>query len=271
MLINGQNRSDVSVFDRGFQYGDGLFETIAVIDGRAPLWPRHLKRLQEGCLRLGLELPDGAVLEQEIAAVVENSGPQVVKVIVTRSNHGNGYFPASGKSTRIVYTRPWHRWSDEDYSSGVEIHLCENRLATGSPVAGLKHLNRLEQVIAADEIAKAGLSEGILCDGDGNVVEGLMSNIFWINGEVLSTPLVDRCGVAGVMRAEVMEVARKQGFVVKEVREKPDLLINADGIFLTNAVAGILPVRRVGGNHFDVAAVPYILRSEIYNKMQNGG
>ena len=268
MLINGQSRAEISVLDRGFQYGDGLFETIAVIDGEIPFWTRHLERLREGCGRLDLGMPDVTVLEREVKAVAGESGRQVVKLIVTRSNHGKGYFPASGETTRIVYSRPWRPRSKTEYQSGIEIHLCETRLATGSAMAGLKHLNRLEQVIAADEILRSGCSEGVLCDFDGNVVEGLMSNLFWLIGGELFTPMVDRCGVAGVMRAEVMELAKKHGIVMNVVREKPESMLNGEAIFLTNAITGILPVRSIGGNHFDVDAVPYILRSDIDKKMR---
>lgn len=274
LLINGQSRSEISVLDRGFQYGDGLFETIAFFNGEAPLWERHLQRLSAGCRKLGITPHDSDLLESEVRSVLDGSDRQVIKLIVTRSAGGRGYFPpvddAPVESTRIIYTRPWHRWSDEDFSSGIALHLCESRLATGSLLAGLKHLNRLEQVVAAGEIAEAGYREGVVCDADGFVVEGLSSNIFWIKSGKLFTPLLDRCGVVGVMRAEVMERAEMLGIRVSEVRADVNTLLDAEGVFLTNAVTGILPVQRICGNHFSPDAVPYILSPEIEQRTQAG-
>ena len=262
LLINGHSGDSVAVLDRGLQYGDGLFETIAFIHGNAPLWDRHMARLSAGCRALALPLQDTARLAQEARQLLQTDdalrGRHVVKIIITRGEHGSGYFPREGSATRILYTRDW----PQRVQQGIALHRCRTRLATGSPLAGLKTLNRLEQVVAAAEISKAGFQEGLLCDADGFMVEALMSNLFWLKQGVLHTPLLDRCGVSGVMRAEVIEQAEHFGIRVREVRETPEMLESAQAIFLSNAL-GLTAVREFSGRLMDVDAVPLKLRNAI--------
>jgi 4-amino-4-deoxychorismate lyase len=259
LLINGRSGTALAVFDRGLQYGDGLFETIAFIDGKAPLWDRHMARLTAGCSVLGLPQQDVALLAAEAQHLLHGhgapAGRRVVKIIVTRGEHGCSYFPQQGEATRILYCREWPARREQQARAGIALHHCQTHLATGSPLAGIKSLNRLEQVIAAAEVSKAGLHEGLLCDADGFMVETLMSNIFWLEQEVLHTPLLDRCGVSGVMRAEVIAQAGRFGIEVREVRKKAEALHRAEAIFLTNAL-GLIAVREYSGKLVDSDAVP---------------
>lgn len=259
MLINGRSGAALAVFDRGLQYGDGLFETIAFIDGCAPLWDRHMARLSAGCSVLGLPRQDDALLAAEAQQLLRQhgapAGRKVVKIIVTRGEHGCSYFPLQGEATRILYCREWPQWREQQAQAGIALHHCQTHLATGSPLAGIKSLNRLEQVIAAAEVRQAGFHEGLLCDADGFVVETLMSNLFWLEQGVLHTPLLDRCGVSGVMRAEVIAQAGRFGIEVREVRKRAGALHRAEAIFLTNAL-GLTPVREYAGKHMDSDAVP---------------
>ena len=262
MIVNGRSGDSLAVLDRGLQYGDGLFETIAFIHGNAPLWDRHMTRLSAGCRALALPLQDTAGLAREARQLLQSEdalfGRHVVKIIITRGEHGSGYFPGEGDATRILYRRDWPQRAQQ----GIALHRCQTRLATGSPLAGLKTLNRLEQVIAAAEIREAGFQEGLLCDADGFMVEALMSNLFWLKQGVLCTPLLDRCGVSGVMRAEVIEQAEQFGMNVREVRETPDTLESAQAVFLTNAL-GLTAVSEFSGRVMDVDAVPIKLRNAI--------
>ncbi len=262
MLINGQCGDSIAVLDRGLQYGDGLFETIAFIHGNAPLWDRHMARLAAGCMALVLPQQDASRLAHEARQLLQSddalSGRHVVKIIITRGEHGSAYFPREGEATRILYRRDW----PQRVQQGIDLLRCQTRLATGSPFAGLKTLNRLEQVIAAAEIKKAGFQEGLLCDADGFMVEALMSNLFWLKQGVLYTPLLDRCGVSGVMRAEVIEQAEHFGMRVRKVRETPEVLMSAQAMFLSNAL-GLTAVREFSGRRMDVDAVPLKIRSAI--------
>ena len=253
MLINGQSSECLPVLDRGLQYGDGLFETIAFIDDEAPLWDRHMTRLQHGCEVLGITPPESSLLLDE-ARSLPGQGRRILKIIITRGQQGRGYFPGEGEPTRLLYTRPWPP-AVHDAPRGIRAHLCRTRLATGGVLAGLKTLNRLEQVVAAREAAAAGCGEGILCDADGFLVEGIMSNLFWYARGGLITPDLQRSGVAGVMREFVLDVASRAGLPVKIVREKVDVLEQAEAVFLTNAT-GLVPVSECNGNQFDIHAVP---------------
>ena len=271
MLVNGQQCDTVSLLDRGLQYGDGLFETIAVISGEMPLWKRHYTRLFNSCKKLSLELPNEQQIKDEIEREIHHSGEQsgrsVVKLIVTRGTAGKGYFPAEGEGQRIVILRQQAGFSRHEREHGIDIHLCETRLASGSPVAGMKHLNRLEQVLAARETEAHNCREAVVCDSEGFVVEGVMSNLFWITGSTLQTPLLDRCGVLGVMREEVMEQAAALGLPCNEVRVLPEELSGANAIFLTNAVNGIIPVRRLAEREYNHEAISHDLLEIINRKL----
>ncbi len=262
MLINGQCGDSIAVLDRGLQYGDGLFETIAFIHGNAPLWDRHMARLSAGCMALALPQQDALRLAHEARQLLQSDdalfGRHVVKIIITRGEHGSAYFPREGEATRILYRRDWPQRAQR----GIDLLRCQTRLATGSPFAGLKTLNRLEQVIAAAEIKKAGFQEGLLCDADGFMVEALMSNLFWLKQGVLYTPLLDRCGVSGVMRAEVIGQAEHFGMRVRKVRKTPEVLMSAQAMFLSNAL-GLTAVREFSGRRMDVDAVPLKIRNAI--------
>ena len=263
MLINGRNSECLPVLDRGLQYGDGLFETIAFIGDKAPLWERHMARLHHGCETLGITPPETALLLEEARTLV-GEGRGILKIIVTRGEQGRGYFPGVGEPTRVLYTRPWSPALDG--SKGVRAHLCRTRLARGGVLAGLKTLNRLEQVMAAREAAAAGGEEGIVCDADGFLVEGIMSNLFWCRHGALFTPDLQQCGVAGVMREFVLDVARREGLPVKIAREKADVLEEADAVFLTSAT-GLVPVGECDGNKFDIKAVPIEISAAINRLM----
>lgn len=266
MLINGLHSDSIAVLDRGLQYGDGLFETIAFIHGKAPLWERHMARLSAGCRRLGFPLQDVEVLAREARQLLHSddalAGKHVIKIIITRGEHGSGYFPQAGDTTRILYSRQWPQQRAQQGLEGIALHHCQTRLATGSAFAGLKTLNRLEQVVAAAEVSKAGFQEGLLCDADGFIVEALMSNLFWLKQGGLYTPLLDRCGVSGVMRAEVIEQAGHLGIRVHEVRETPQTLEPAEAMFLTNAL-GLTAVNEFSGKRMNIDAVPLKIRRAI--------
>ena len=241
ILVNGQPEESLAVSDRGLQYGDGLFETIAMRQGQLEFLDAHLARLQTGCQRLAIPFNDWAILSQELNVLCRQHDA-VVKVIITRGSGGRGYNPASCLSpTRIISVHPFPDYPPEQ-QTGVSIRLCQHRLASQPRFAGLKHLNRLDQIVARAEWQDTTIAEGLLFDQKEQLIEGTMSNVFLVNNDILLTPALDEAGVAGIMRAEIMSRAKALAI---DVHIKPlglDDLLSADEVFLCNSVIGIWPV-----------------------------
>lgn len=264
VLIDGRTAETVDVRDRGLHYGDGVFETIAVVGGRPQLWDRHLRRLEAGCARLGIDAADGATLEEEAGWLCAGHGRGVLKLLVTRGAGGRGYRPASGSAaTRILLFEPHAGYPAEPYRDGVGLRVCETRLGLNPSLAGLKHLNRLEQVMARREWDDPDIAEGVMLDTEGHVIEGTMTNLFLVADGVLTTPAIARCGVAGVMRAHVAELARRQGMVVPEQRLSLATVEQADELFVCNSLIGIWPVRRLGAATYRIGPVTKRLMEEV--------
>ena len=239
LLLDGVADGVLSPLDRGLAYGDGLFETIRFIAGHAPLWPRHMQRLRESCVRLQLPMLDESLLAREAAEVLRGMDDAVVRITLTRGLGERGYaMPAAPQPTRIVAAFAAPAWVPETYRDGVRLRLCQLRLAEQPRLAGIKHLNRLEQVLARAEWDDPAIADGVLLDGAGRVIGTTMANLFAVIGGVLVTPALERCGVAGVARAEVLGLREVQ---VRELALGE--LLHASELFLSSSVRGILPVR----------------------------
>ena len=247
--INGVAGAALSSEDRGLHYGDGLFETMRVTaSGGLRLLERHLERLELGCARLGLVAPRRALLAAELHAAAAIPRAGVVKLILTRGVGGRGYRPpADAIPTRFVAAYEAPDPPDEWIRDGIEVRTCDTRLAFQPRLAGLKHLNRLEQVCARSEWSGLVPQEGLMLDMDGRVVCATSSNLFVIRRDEWLTPGVDRCGVAGTMRAALLAAAAEAGVRCRAAELYPDDLAGADELFLTNAVHGAWPVRSLDG------------------------
>lgn len=246
ILINGEARTSIDVTDRGLQYGDGLFETIAIVDGRAPLWERHMQRLAQGCERLQIAMPDAAVLAEEAAHLSRAVRRAVLKVIVTRGGGGRGYrAPQSSQPTRALSLNPWPTYAPSYVAPGIALRVCETRMASNPRLAGIKHLNRLEQVLARSEWRDEQIAEGLMLDLDDGVIEGTMTNLFAVIDDRLVTPSVARAGVAGVARALVLELAPALGLETRVARLTLADLRDAQELFVTNSLIGLWPVARL--------------------------
>lgn len=239
--------------DRGLAYGDGLFETMACRNGSVRWLDYHLERLAHGCRRLAMPVPDLQDLRRELAARCPPAGRAVVKLIVTRGSGARGYRPPEpAVPNRVLSIAPWPGYPVEHYTSGVEIEPCALRLAENPQLAGLKHLSRLEQVLAQMELAGLAADEGLLRDRSGYVVGGVASNIFALRGRELTTPPLLRCGVHGVARRVVLERAPGCGLEPAQRDLTLEDLLDSDEVLITNALAGVRPVRRIGQHRFAV-------------------
>ena len=243
VLVDGAPADTLSVADRGLSYGDGLFETIRFVHGLAPLWARHMQRLRDGSRRLGMPAWDAERFLREALAVSTGLEHAAVRITLTRGVGERGYAPpASPKPTRIVAAFEAPAMRGDIYRQGMRVRWCDTRLGLQPLLAGMKHLNRLEQVLARAEWSDAAIPEGLLLDLEGNVISATMANLFAVIDGALVTPSVERCGVAGVARAEVLSV--RPDAQVRTLR--PEQLKRAGEVFLSSSVRGILPVQAVG-------------------------
>jgi 4-amino-4-deoxychorismate lyase len=269
--INGIAADCVDAADRGLLYGDGLFETMAVHKGRVSSWSRHMSRLLAGCERLGFPAVDTVQLAHEADELLAGTGRGVLKVIVTRGSGGRGYrLPEKVVPRRILQLHPWPDFPPAAREAGVAVRLCATRLCHNPQLAGIKHLNRLEQVLARREWDEPQIGEGLLLDVDGRLVEGTMSNLFLVREQLLLTPDLRRCGVAGIMRSIILEQAERRSLRA-EIRalDSADLLA-ADEVFLCNSLIGIWPVRAVDGRPYHKGAVTIRLQQLLQAEEDDG-
>ena len=241
--INGvASGGRLAPLDRGLQYGDGLFETMRVRRRAVRLLDFHLERLADGCRRLAIAPPDGRRLRDELTRIALRRSEGVLKLIVTRGVGPRGYRPGgTERTTRVVSLHPLPPAARRP-APPARVRLCSTRLGMNPSLAGLKTLNRLESVLARAEWHDARIWEGLLRDTEDNLVCGTMSNLFIRRGSVLVTPLLDRCGIAGVMRRWVLAQAGALHLQVLESRLVWEDMVQADEVFMTNAVAGVVPV-----------------------------
>ena len=247
--VDGQPAASLPLVDRGLAYGDGLFETMAVRGGSPVLLERHLTRVTAGCARLRIEL-DAGRLRRELTAFCAELGQGVAKLIVTRGDGQRGYAPSTGAPRHILQSAAMPAYPPQHAENGIRLFPCETRLAEQPLLAGLKHLNRLEQVLARAEWQDAAHAEGLMRDVSGRVIEGVFSNLFLVRDDVLSTPELSRCGVAGVMRAELLEQAQALGIACQVRDIELDELLGADEVFLCNSLYWVWPVRQLQAHHW---------------------
>lgn len=259
--VDGAPSSFLSVFDRGLQFGDGLFETMRFRRGRIDFLTLHFERLQSGLNRLMMRVPMVRI-ENDLRALCDeilsqNIDDAIIKLIVTRGVATRGYNPDLVATASIILQAYPYQDRADLQQRGADVTICRTRLSDQPILAGIKHLNKIENVLARGEWAQE-FHEGIMQDQQGNIVEGTMSNVFFVEGGgaagwVLHTPAIERCGVAGVMRRVVMErVASRLGMNVRESVITPERAELFSAGFLTNAIIGIWPIKNLCGRPFDI-------------------
>ena len=267
ILVNGQPISDISVSDRGLSYGHGVFETIRIAHQQSPLWELHMARLQRGCVQLKINLPENieTTLHEEVLRLVKSSqqGQAIIKITIT-AGLGRGYVITSDQECqRIVALYPLPEYPQSLYEAGVEVRTCGYRLPKNKYLAGLKHLNRLDQVIARSEWTDDNIFEGIMLDEQDNVIEGVMSNVFaYLSGELV-TPDLSYAGVRGTMRDYVLGIASEQGINIAEVQLSERELFKAEELFVCNSVMGVVPINKWGEQRYKVGPITKILQGKI--------
>ena len=263
--VDGVEGNAVPADDRGLQYGDGVFETILVRNGIPRFLALHRERLRRGLTQLGIQFLASRELEDDIARASATAPPlAILKIIVTRGSARRGYAPPEKVvARRIVSLWPTTPLSTDIIENGVILNVARLRLPQPSPFAGLKHLNRLENVMAATDGPGGAIFDALMLDTSERLVSGTSSNVFLVKGGEIVTPRVDRVGVTGVMRQVVLREALRLGIAAREQDLVLDDLKSADGMFITNARIGVVPVQRVREHSFRMTDIASRLRTAI--------
>ena len=247
--VLGDDGARIAPDDRAFQYGDGVFETLVVRDGVARRLDRHLARLARGCRALGFDAP---TLAGEIDAFVRGIDRAVLKLIVSRGSGPRGYRPPDAPAPTVAMSlHAWPEWPPAWNSDGVVARWCDTRVAEQPKLAGIKHLNRLEQVLARAEWSGFEPQEGLMCNARDELVAATQANVFVVRGGALMTPRVDRSGVAGITRALLLDGARELGIACREDTVTRADAESADELFVCNSIIGIWPVHTLGARRYD--------------------
>ncbi|MCK5902095.1 MAG: aminodeoxychorismate lyase [Cocleimonas sp.] len=261
--VNGNAQSTLTVSDRGLQYGDGVWETLRIADYRAILLDEHLVRLRWGCRVLALSGLSEALLRQEISCIIKNTTHGILKIIITRGSGGRGYSSQGIKTpTRILSLHPLPPDIEMYRKTGIQIQYCKTQLSHNPRLAGFKHLNRLEQVLARSELSP-NCQEGIVCDIKGNVIEGTMSNLFLFRQQQVITPALELCGIKGIMRDYLIRLLQHKKINVIERNVTQEELDTADALIFSNSIIGVWPVIRNTGKNGASDLIHY-LQKQIY-------
>ncbi len=266
-MINGEYQQFISADSRGYHYGDGLFETIRVQDQVALNLPMHIQRMHSGLRTLGIAANLELIESQVQKYMHQLQLPTVarLKIIVSRGGAARGYSCATSAPAHIaIGCSPYEDVTEELQKKGIQLRFCAMRLSLNPVLAGIKHLNRLEQVLARAEWQDDRIFEGLMFDTDDNLVEGTMSNLFLVVNDVLRTPAIDRCGVSGVMRREILDrIAPELGIDTEVGRLTRHDLRAADEVFITNSLIGSLSCRQCEDLHWAVGPMRLRIQNAI--------
>ncbi|NUU65424.1 aminodeoxychorismate lyase [Enterobacteriaceae bacterium BIT-l23] len=244
-LINGEWQTQIAASDRATQFGDGCFTTARIVDGKVRFADDHLKRLAQGCERLGIPMPDEEILAREMCELAQGEARATLKVMITRGEGGRGYSALGcDRPSRLLHLAPWPMHYEAWRNRGIRLALSPVPLGCNPWLAGIKHLNRLEQVLIRAHLEQTTADEALVLDSDGWLTECCAANLFWRKGTSVFTPVLDRAGVNGTMRQRIMRLLEASGWQIHEVRERPETLANADEVLVCNALMPVLPVQQ---------------------------
>ncbi|MDQ1302282.1 MAG: 4-amino-4-deoxychorismate lyase [Pseudomonadota bacterium] len=260
--INGVPGRLIDITDRGLTYGDGLFETMAIRRYTPRFLDLHLDRLYAGAARLGLPAPERDKLHGQLTVAAAGIDEGVMKLILTRGPGPRGYAPPQRQAPTVA----WGVQSQAvQQSTQIRVRWCATIAGRNPVTAGLKTLCRLEQVLARAEWQDASIAEGLMCDELGLLTGGTASNVFLVTGGSLWTPAVTHAGISGVMRRVILQQARGNGIEASETAVTRQVLLEADEVFISNALIGIRPVVQLEGRRWSPGPVTRSLAGQLVN------
>ncbi|BCL69104.1 4-amino-4-deoxychorismate lyase [Vibrio nigripulchritudo ATCC 27043] len=257
ILVNGRPQELFSVTDRSFQYGDGCFSTLLTCKKQIQSWNYHKERLAECLTVLKIPAPNWQQVYEWCNKVALDDEKAGLKIHISRGTGGRGYGTEGTSApavtvTAFAFPAHYNKWVRE----GIELGECKTQLGHQPLLAGLKHNNRLEQVLAKSEVEKNGWKDAIVCDIDGNVVETSVANLFWLDdGFRLCTPKLHLAGVAGIMRKQVIEEAMSRRMTLVERSFSMEEVLDAKEVFITNALLQICPVTKINETEFEIGPI----------------
>lgn len=265
-FINSQKQRELVITDRATQYGDGCFSTIGVKQGKLLLWPFHLERLQQTLRRLAINEPDWEQVflqaEQFAATFTDRGG---VKILISRGSGGRGYSSTGCDDTTVIFStfywpEHYHQWQQQ----GIVLGVCQQRIGYSPMLAGMKHLNRLEQVLLKQEVEQNQWLDALVLNTNQHVIETTASNIFWRKGTCVFTPDLSGSGVEGVMRRHVMTLLSTLPYTLEFGDYSLADLLCADEVFITNALMELVPIKAIDSNYFQEQSLLDVLKKRLY-------
>jgi len=244
-LINGKKSSGLNPFDRGLAFGDGVFRTMKIQNGVPKFWKFHYEILSHDANSIQIDIPSSRILLNDIKKLFFEPGNFVGKFIITRGVSGRGYqFKNNIKCTRVLLKNKFTPVKKEMVKTGVCLQVCKQKISENSTLSGIKHLNRLENVLAKTELEEENF-DGILLDSHGHVNECISSTIIMRVGDTLYVPNQSGAGVSGVTKKIIIDNAAFMGYKVKIKNILLDDLIKSDEVVITNSIIGAIPIRKI--------------------------
>lgn len=263
-LINGTFQK-ISPFDRALQYGDGIFRTFVVENKKPRHWKQHYKKIVEDCRAIKITPPKEKILLSDIKLLFKNNKKAVGKFIISRGVSERGYkFDDTITHNRFLTKTKMPVYPKEYFKFGVNLHVCKQKLYP-SVLSGVKHLNRLENIMARQEWKGDDYADGILLNQDGHVIECISSNIFMRIGKVIYTPKINNVGIKGVTREMIFKIAAKLGFKIKEIIFNMEKLLKADEVFITNSLFGAIQVRKIKNKSWQHQELASLFKNKLEN------
>jgi len=272
VLINGISSGYVSVSDRGLHYGDGVFETIACVGNTPVFIQQHLDRMESGARKLNIPFPDRQLFLDDINCLLRGSNSNsILKLILTRGRGKRGYrYEKTQIPTRICMLSAWPDYVAHWREHGITTRFCQTQVSVNPQLAGIKSLNRLDSVLASSELGPA-FNEGCLSDIDGNVIEGSMSNIFIVSNGTLVTPDLSRCGVNGIMREQIIDIAQNSSIKVETRNITRDELLESREIFISNSVIGVCVVKQLEKQSYNTDTMTRTIKKILDRRIEADG
>ncbi len=256
--VNYQKVNTISVLDRGLAYGDGVFTTGKVVAGQVEMLSAHLERLKIGCHKLAIIAPDFIKLAEQVKAVTTDFSLAVLKIVITAGIGGRGYSRhRADKATVIIslfdFPEHYFLWQQQGINLGVSKH----KLGLNPMLAGIKHLNRLEQVLIRQELDHRAEDDLLVLDLNNHVIESSCANVFWLANGTWQTPKITTAGIAGLMRAKILTDIHDIDLVDVSLSYLSELAKSSKlkAMFICNSVMGVVPIKAYNQQLLSLSAV----------------